>query len=371
MRIVFWLNSLSPHQLPYILHLRDDNRVSKVIIVAEKSISSVREKMGWENKQISNSDKCDIFIAPKLEMIDAILSENPQESRHLFSGIRGFEFVFNVFKLSLKYNLKRGIIVEIPNTYAYGLANAKPLWLHATLFHLYDRKYAKAIDFVFAMGYEAAKYYKSLWNNWNVYSFAYCTNNNNFNIISDTELTGTCKFIFIGSLTKRKATIDIINADRFVTSKSEISIIGDGPEKNLIEKKIQLYNLNNITLLGTQKQSEIPNFLSKHDILILPSIHDGWGAVVNEALQQGNYVICSNHCGANTLLKDKRCGYIFESGSYKELAQVMEHCINNIESIRKDRKFRQIWAINHISGEVISRYMVDCLDGIKTKAPWE
>lgn len=46
---------------------------------------------------------------------------------------------------------------------------------------------------------------------------------------------------------------------------------------------------------------EIPSILSNQDILILPSIYDGWGAVVNEALQSGLYVISSNQCGAKDL----------------------------------------------------------------------
>lgn len=48
MRIVFWQNCLSPHQLPYIVHLMDDKRVDEVVVVTEESISDERKKMGWE-----------------------------------------------------------------------------------------------------------------------------------------------------------------------------------------------------------------------------------------------------------------------------------------------------------------------------------
>ena len=46
MRIVFWQNCLSPHQLPYIVHLMDDKRVDEVVVVTEESISDERKKMG-------------------------------------------------------------------------------------------------------------------------------------------------------------------------------------------------------------------------------------------------------------------------------------------------------------------------------------
>lgn len=35
------------------------------------------------------------------------------------------------------------------------------------------------------------------------------------------------------------------------------------------------------------------------DYLILPSLYDGWGAVVNEGLQSGCKVLVSKDCGAS------------------------------------------------------------------------
>ena len=46
MRIIFWQNCLSPHQLPYIVHLLDDKRVDEVVIVAGEMVSDSRKK--WD-----------------------------------------------------------------------------------------------------------------------------------------------------------------------------------------------------------------------------------------------------------------------------------------------------------------------------------
>ena len=35
MRIVFWQNCISPHQMPFITRLADDPRVDEVVVVAE------------------------------------------------------------------------------------------------------------------------------------------------------------------------------------------------------------------------------------------------------------------------------------------------------------------------------------------------
>ncbi len=51
--------------------------------------------------------------------------------------------------------------------------------------------------------------------------------------------------------------------------------------------------------------------MDKCDLLILPSIFDGWGAVVNEALGRGMRVLCSNGCGSSVLLDGEQRGSVF------------------------------------------------------------
>ena len=48
MRLVFWQNCLSPHQLPYIIELANDDRVEAVDVVVGETISESRLAMGWE-----------------------------------------------------------------------------------------------------------------------------------------------------------------------------------------------------------------------------------------------------------------------------------------------------------------------------------
>ena len=77
--------------------------------------------------------------------------------------------------MSLKYDVKRGMISERPDTFKYGLANGKPLWLHRIRFFIQDRSYARHIQYVFAMGDDAVSYFRSVWKSWEVFPFAYCT----------------------------------------------------------------------------------------------------------------------------------------------------------------------------------------------------
>lgn len=95
MRIVFWQNCLSPHQLPYIVHLMDDKRVDEVVVVTEESISDERKKMGWELGCYPQIEKCSIIISPNNDKIRALFNMREADSWHLFSGIHGFPFIYS------------------------------------------------------------------------------------------------------------------------------------------------------------------------------------------------------------------------------------------------------------------------------------
>ena len=119
MRIVFWQNCLSPHQLPYIVHLIDDSRVDEVVIVAGEILSSARKGMGWNVEAIEGLDKCKVYITPHDAIIESLLSKRHNESQHLFTGIRANTFVFKCLDMSMKYTLHRDTITEGPNTYNF------------------------------------------------------------------------------------------------------------------------------------------------------------------------------------------------------------------------------------------------------------
>lgn len=174
-RLVFWQNCLSPHQLPYISHLLDNKRVDEVIVVTDEIVSQERIKMGWDINPSLNKNNYKIKLSPSNAEIHKLFAERMSDSIHFFSGIHGYPFVKKSLDISLNYDVKRGLITERPNTYKFGLANGKPLWLHRIRFYIQDRKYAKRIQYVFAMGEEAVNYFRSVWKYWKVYPFIYCT----------------------------------------------------------------------------------------------------------------------------------------------------------------------------------------------------
>lgn len=375
MRIVFWQNCLSPHQLPYIVHLMDGERVDEVVVVAGETVSDERKKMGWSVAKYEGIESCKVYVAPSDDVIRQLMGERQDESWHLFSGIRADVFVFKCLRISLSYNLKRGIITERPNTYDFkhSIPNAKPYWMHRLRFLLQDRKYAKHIQVVFAMGQEATDYFRSLHMEWHVFPFCYCTQYERHTTMA-VYADRLPQYLFCGSLSVRKDPLAIAKS-LSVMSRSingEIRMIGDGIMRHKLGKYICKNNLDNkIYLLGAKSQIEVPFYMQQADVFILPSLYDGWGAVVNEALQAGCYVICSDACGASDLIRENsKLGVVFPHGKYKHLANSISWCDNNIDEIKKNRLYRQEWADRHISGAVVAEYLIDCLLGKYVSPVW-
>lgn len=368
MRLVFWQNCLSPHQLPYIAKLMDDKRVDEVVVVAGMSLSNDRKDMGWSLPPYEGLERCQVYVKPDDKKIESLLSTNTENSWHLFGGIRADGFVFHCLNMSMKYDLRRCMITEPPLTYDIkrNKENARPLWMHRIRFRLQDYKYAKHIQAVFAMGTDAVRYFKSVNRHWQVFNFAYCTEPSDQQVAVD----GKAKFLFVGSLSMRKNPLAIIDAYQNMQHKDllgNISFIGNGELQEALDEKIESNQLQDkVTALGTKSQTDVPKYLAKADVLILPSRHDGWGAVVNEALQSGCYVIVSDACGAKSLLEgSSKLGAIFKHKSTEDLSKCMGYVVSNIEAIRQDRDYRKKWAEDHISGKVVAKYMIDCLESIK------
>lgn len=367
LKLYFWQNIISPHQFPYIDKLTGDKRIEQVYLIVPIASSDNRKKMGIDCSQYLNDciSKVNIIIAPTNSFIRRIYEQSDENTYHFYSGIRGFKEVFFYFKLSLPYRVNRGLIVEPPYVYKY------PLFLHYIRFYLQDFRYVDKIEYVFGMGENACKYYKSISKKWKVFPFQYCTDLEMELPCVSVETNSRFSMVFVGSFSRRKNVYSLLKAFRKCNIYDlSLDLIGGGESKVIIENYIRKYHMEkNVRLLGFMSNKEVKQVISQYDLLILPSLYDGWGAVVNEALLQGLYVICSNRCGARQLITQPWIG-IISGTSIKKLYNSMIACWNNRFVIKKERDRRKKWAVN-IQSDTVAKYFVDCLLGVISKKPWE
>jgi len=73
----------------------------------------------------------------------------------------------------------------------------------------------------------------------------------------------------------------------------------------------------------------VPTFFSKSNFLILPSISEPWGLVVEEALYCCLPVISSSNCGSIELIKMNQNGYVFENNNSDSLLRILKSITNS------------------------------------------
>lgn len=353
MIFIFFQNCVSPHQMPYIKEMANYSKCERICIVVPESDMQSRVDMGWERQlnKAKSSDKIEIIVSPSDNEVKGLfaLYTNKGKVYCFFSGITSFVQVHRWLDISLKYNVVRNIITEAPLIYNH------PLWMHRMRFVLKDYKYVRHFENVFIMGDEYVDYYKFWSRKWNVYPFMYCTEwkSRERDIVEANNL----KILFVGSLSHRKNVRLLLDASKD-TEGVEIGIVGDGEQRYELESIVEKSKLN-VLFYGVKPMDDIPFIMQEYDVLVLPSLHDGWGAVVNEALTMGLYVICSDRCGAKYLLKDSRLGSIFKSGDVIDLENRIRDCLKNKSEIRSTTYERIDIARGKIHGKVVAKYLLN------------
>jgi len=139
-------------------------------------------------------------------------------------------------------------------------------------------------------------------------------------------------FLYLGYLRKKKGVHHLIRAfKRGNFDNSLLRIAGIGPYEEDLEKMAM--GDDNIEFVGYIEGKEKAACYNTADVLVLPTLYDSWGLVVNEAVYYGLPVILSDAAGATDLINDTGCGTIVEPRNIDELLSAMT-------KIRTDHEYR-------------------------------
>lgn len=117
-----------------------------------------------------------------------------------------------------------------------------------------------------------------------------------------------------------------------------ITMIGDGPLLEEIKQMVNIEGLENaFSFTGTQKPEEVREKMLESDIFISTSDRqEGWGAVVNEAMNSGCVTIAAKQIGAAPyLIRNGFNGYTYDSNSTKQLISLVDKACRQPEKNRE------------------------------------
>jgi starch synthase len=118
---------------------------------------------------------------------------------------------------------------------------------------------------------------------------------------------GPLRILYVGSLSQRKGIADLFESVEPLGSHVELTLIGAKPGFACVALEKALARHRWIPSLPRER---ILEEMRRHDVLVFPSLFEGFGLVVTEALSQGVPVITTPHTCGPDVIKDGAEGFL-------------------------------------------------------------
>lgn len=140
-------------------------------------------------------------------------------------------------------------------------------------------------------------------------------------------------FVYFGRLKRNKGLVTLVDAAKSIDN-IELKIIGNGPLKDYLLRKIQNENIHNVRLLGYRSGDDLHNEIRDSIFTVVPSeLYENNPLAVIEAFALGKPVIGAKIGGIPELVHDNKTGFTFQPGDAEDLKLKIEALKNNPELV--------------------------------------
>jgi glycosyltransferase involved in cell wall biosynthesis len=136
--------------------------------------------------------------------------------------------------------------------------------------------------------------------------------------------------LMVGILNDNKGQYEALEILKYLDKKFRLIIVGDGEDREKIEKYIQNNNLKNRVIL-TGKINNVIDYYSQADILLFMSKNEGLPLTILEAMACGIPVLTTNVGGIGEIIKNNVNGIFINRNNKKEIADIIKKVIENDE----------------------------------------
>ena len=289
----------------------------EVILIVEEQFNKKKENEGWIYPDINQIRLLNILDTE----VKYLICRN-NKNLHFFSGFNSSKTLFSFFLKVIKNN-KVYIITERPShLFPKGIPR---YFLYKFYFYIFKNR----IKGILTIGSNCEKYFLKLgFSKKKLHYFNYTINlTKNNNLIFNKKDDEPIQFVFIGQFIKRKNILLLIRVFNLLKDLNNwrFTIIGScslQPDIEILIEKLKMHD--RIIIKGLIPNNLIQSEIYvKSDFLILPSLFDGWGAVINEAIYNGVGVITNNSVGAHDIVKRiPNSGFIYNNENDLKLVTV-------------------------------------------------
>jgi glycosyltransferase involved in cell wall biosynthesis len=132
------------------------------------------------------------------------------------------------------------------------------------------------------------------------------------------------KLLFVGGLSQRKGIADIFEAVKGLEDYVELTVVGlkAGPGCAALDEALSKH-----TWIPSLPHDEVLKLMREKDVLLFPSLFEGFGLVITEAMSQGMPVITTDRTAGPDVINHGENGWLVEAGNTNALKAAIEELI--------------------------------------------
>jgi glycosyltransferase involved in cell wall biosynthesis len=313
-RIYLWEYALSPHLGNVLKGMADRGYLARYVVNTE--LYESRTAQGWVLPEFPGVE----VLRPEGRAgVRAIARSSAPSDVHICVGLRANDFVRNASAELRSANRKFLMFMErIDERSAFSIFK-RPLY---RLLFFRNRQWLEGVlatgattaDWVANRGVARSR----------TFEFAYFMPTPRIEPRHSKAQRSSFRILFVGSLIELKNVALVIEALRYLPAEIKLDVVGDGPLRGTLEQQAAAEAPGRVTFHGTRPMPEVSSFMESADCVVLPSDHDGWGAVVVEALLVGTPVVCSDRCGASVAVLASGRGGVFKARSVRACSEALQ-----------------------------------------------
>jgi len=178
--------------------------------------------------------------------------------------------------------------------------------------------------------------------------------------LNKTEKT----ILYVGTLRPIKGLKYLIEAMKIINDKNiKLLLVGRGEERRHLEKLVKKYEIENIvTFVGRVPNKEVFEYMAASDVLVLPSLSEGFPNVILEAMASGLPIVATKVGGVPKIVNNEENGFLVDPKNPKQIYEALL-------LLFKDKKLREkISKINKLEAKKYSwKNVIDKLDELYFK----
>ncbi|MBS1708841.1 MAG: glycosyltransferase [Armatimonadetes bacterium] len=135
------------------------------------------------------------------------------------------------------------------------------------------------------------------------------------------------RVLFVGGLTVQKGIQYLIPAVARLRGNVELIMLGD--EASLDKGVIEGMDMSRVTFVGRQPKAVVREWMQRSSVLVLPSVQDGFGLVLAEAMACGCPVIGTTNTGFRDVAVDGEHGFLVPPRHVEALAAAIQTLVDD------------------------------------------